>query len=48
MYLMSLEHRLTLILNPVDKILANFSDDPEVVKTSALSIQRSARRFFTW
>ena len=35
---------LTLILNPVDKILANFNDNPEVVKTSALSIQRSARR----
>lgn len=35
---------LTLILNPVDKILSSFSDDPEVVKTSALSIQRSARR----
>jgi signal transduction histidine kinase/ligand-binding sensor domain-containing protein/AraC-like DNA-binding protein/ActR/RegA family two-component response regulator len=35
---------LTLILNPVDKILSNFNGDPEVVKTSALSIQRSARR----
>tara|TARA_R110002049_G_scaffold30489_1_gene104394 strand:- start:82 stop:4263 length:4182 start_codon:yes stop_codon:yes gene_type:complete len=35
---------LTLILNPVDKILSNFNNDPEVVKTSALSIQRSARR----
>lgn len=35
---------LTLILNPVDKILSNFDNDPEVVKSSALSIQRSARR----
>ncbi|WP_372938793.1 two-component regulator propeller domain-containing protein, partial [Seonamhaeicola sp.] len=35
---------LTLILNPVDKILSSFNNDPEVVKTSALSIQRSARR----
>ena len=35
---------LTLILNPVDKILSSFNDNPEVVKTSALSIQRSARR----
>lgn len=35
---------LTLILNPVDKILANFNGDPETIKTSAISIQRSARR----
>ncbi|XMO85325.1 two-component regulator propeller domain-containing protein [Algibacter sp. AS12] len=35
---------LTLILNPVDKILSNYNSDPESVKTSALSIQRSARR----
>ncbi|MEI6866182.1 two-component regulator propeller domain-containing protein [Flavicella sp.] len=35
---------LTLILNPVDKILSNFKGDPETIKTSALSIQRSARR----
>ncbi|MCB4807891.1 response regulator [Tamlana sp. 62-3] len=35
---------LTLILNPVDKILSNFNNDPEVIKNSALSIQRSARR----
>lgn len=35
---------LTLILNPVDKILSNFNGDPETIKTSALSIQRSARR----
>ncbi|GIZ08784.1 two-component regulator propeller domain-containing protein [Flavobacterium sp. UMI-01] len=34
---------LTLILNPVDKIL-NSTNDPEVVKASAVSIQRSARR----
>jgi signal transduction histidine kinase/ligand-binding sensor domain-containing protein/DNA-binding response OmpR family regulator len=35
---------LTLILNPVDKILKNFNGDPETIKKSALSIQRSARR----
>lgn len=35
---------LTLILNPVDKILSNFNNNPEVIKTSAVSIQRSARR----
>ena len=35
---------LTLILNPVDKILNNFNGDSETIKTSALSIQRSARR----
>ncbi|WP_420828662.1 hybrid sensor histidine kinase/response regulator transcription factor [Maribacter polysaccharolyticus] len=35
---------LTLILNPVDKILSNFETNPEVVKNSAISIQRSARR----
>jgi signal transduction histidine kinase/ligand-binding sensor domain-containing protein/DNA-binding response OmpR family regulator len=35
---------LTLILNPVDKILSNFDGDSETIKTSALSIQRSARR----
>ena len=34
---------LTLILNPLDKILANFNNS-EVVKASALSGQRSARR----
>ncbi|MFD2034758.1 two-component regulator propeller domain-containing protein [Belliella marina] len=34
---------LTLILNPVDKILSAFND-PEEVKTSAYTIQRSARR----
>ncbi|WP_281225903.1 hybrid sensor histidine kinase/response regulator [Flavobacterium aquiphilum] len=34
---------LTLILNPVDKILSSFSD-PEEVKKSALIIQRSSRR----
>ncbi|ALJ06763.1 GlcNAc transferase [Pseudalgibacter alginicilyticus] len=35
---------LTLILNPVDKILSSFNNDPEVIRNSALSIQRSARR----
>ncbi len=35
---------LTLILNPVDKILSNFNNDPEITKKSAISIQRSARR----
>lgn len=35
---------LTLILNPVDKILSNFNTKPEVVEKSAKSIQRSARR----
>ncbi|CAH8283515.1 two component regulator with propeller domain [Mariniflexile fucanivorans] len=34
---------LTLILNPLDKILGNFKDS-EVVKSSALTAQRSARR----
>lgn len=34
---------LTLILNPVDKILSSFND-PEEVKRSALIIQRSSRR----
>ncbi|WP_066220031.1 two-component regulator propeller domain-containing protein [Formosa haliotis] len=34
---------LTLILNPLDKLVAGYND-PELVKTSALSIQRSARR----
>ena len=34
---------LTLILNPVDKILSSF-DKPEVVKESALTLQRSSRR----
>ncbi|GAA3650226.1 hybrid sensor histidine kinase/response regulator transcription factor [Flavivirga jejuensis] len=35
---------LTLILNPVDKILSSFNNDPEVIKESARSIQRSSRR----
>lgn len=35
---------LTLILNPVNKILDNFGNDPQVIKSSAMSIQRSARR----
>lgn len=35
---------LTLILNPVDKILSNFNNDTETIKKSAKSIQRSARR----
>jgi signal transduction histidine kinase/ligand-binding sensor domain-containing protein/CheY-like chemotaxis protein/AraC-like DNA-binding protein len=34
---------LTLIMNPVDKILSSFND-PEEVKRSALIIQRSSRR----
>ena len=34
---------LSLILNPVEKLLSNFND-PETVKTSAVTIQRSARR----
>lgn len=34
---------LTLILNPVDKILSSFND-PEEVKKSAMVIQRSSRR----
>lgn len=34
---------LTLILNPVDKILAAF-DRPEIVKESAITLQRSSRR----
>ncbi|MEP1487523.1 MAG: two-component regulator propeller domain-containing protein [Algibacter sp.] len=35
---------LTLILNPVDKILSSYNSNPETIKSSALSIQRSARR----
>ncbi|WP_406683221.1 response regulator [Seonamhaeicola sp. MEBiC1930] len=35
---------LTLILNPVDKILSSFNNDPETINKSAKSIQRSARR----
>lgn len=35
---------LTLILNPVDKILSSFNNDPEIIKSSAITIQRSARR----
>lgn len=35
---------LTLILNPVDKILSGFNNDAETIKSSAISIQRSARR----
>ncbi|UGU18187.1 response regulator [Sinomicrobium kalidii] len=34
---------LTLILNPLDKILSSY-DDPEQVKSSAQTIRRSARR----
>ncbi|QDO95755.1 response regulator [Formosa sediminum] len=34
---------LTLILNPLDKLMAGYND-PAVVKSSAKSIQRSARR----
>ncbi|ANW95345.1 hybrid sensor histidine kinase/response regulator [Wenyingzhuangia fucanilytica] len=34
---------LTLILNPLDKLIAGYND-PQVVKSSAQSIQRSARR----
>ncbi|MDT0684748.1 hybrid sensor histidine kinase/response regulator transcription factor [Autumnicola psychrophila] len=34
---------LTLILNPVDKILSSYTD-PDQVKKSAVTIQRSARR----
>lgn len=34
---------LTLILNPIDRIISCF-DDPEEVKDSAITIQRSARR----
>ncbi|MBP0903883.1 two-component regulator propeller domain-containing protein [Mariniflexile gromovii] len=34
---------LTLILNPLDKLLTGYNDG-EIVRTSALSIQRSARR----
>ncbi|WP_084190373.1 hybrid sensor histidine kinase/response regulator transcription factor [Reichenbachiella agariperforans] len=34
---------LTLILNPVDKIISSFND-PEIVKNSAFVIQRSARK----
>ena len=35
---------LTLIMNPVEKILSNYNHNPEAVKSSAISIQRSARR----
>lgn len=35
---------LTLIMNPVDKILSSYTYNPEEVKSSAISIQRSARR----
>jgi len=36
---------LTLILNPVDKILSGlYESKPETIKSSAVSIQRSARR----
>lgn len=35
---------LTLILNPVDKILSNITNDQELIKSSAITIQRSARR----
>ncbi|MFB9056180.1 two-component regulator propeller domain-containing protein [Mariniflexile ostreae] len=35
---------LTLILSPVDKILSNFNNDPETIRKSAITIQRSARR----
>jgi len=35
---------LTLILNPIDKILSSFNNDTETIKKSAKSIQRSARR----
>lgn len=35
---------LTLILNPVEKILSSLYTNPETIKTSATSIQRSARR----
>lgn len=35
---------LTLILNPVDKILSSFNNDPKIIKDSAVTIQRSARR----
>ncbi|WP_372757397.1 two-component regulator propeller domain-containing protein [Mariniflexile sp.] len=34
---------LTLILNPLEKLMSNYNDS-EVVKTSAIAIQRSARR----
>lgn len=37
---------LTLILNPVDKIISSF-DKPEVVKYSAHQIQRSARKLLS-
>tara|TARA_R110002050_G_scaffold273113_2_gene417118 strand:- start:8252 stop:12472 length:4221 start_codon:yes stop_codon:yes gene_type:complete len=36
---------LTLILNPVDKIISSFNN-PEVVKASAYTLQRSARRLY--
>ncbi|MFD0991118.1 two-component regulator propeller domain-containing protein [Mariniflexile jejuense] len=36
---------LTLILNPVEKIIASFNN-PEVVKSSAYTLQRSARRLY--
>ena len=35
---------LTLILNPVEKILSSLYTHPETIKNSATSIQRSARR----
>ncbi|WP_299669150.1 two-component regulator propeller domain-containing protein [uncultured Polaribacter sp.] len=35
---------LTLILNPVDKILSSFNNDTETIRKSAITIQRSARR----
>ncbi|WNH11891.1 two-component regulator propeller domain-containing protein [Thalassobellus suaedae] len=36
---------LTLILNPVDKIISSFNN-PEIVKSSAYTLQRSARRLY--
>lgn len=36
---------LTLILNPVDKIVSSFND-PEVVRASAYTLQRSAKRLY--
>ncbi|WP_308993898.1 two-component regulator propeller domain-containing protein [Mariniflexile litorale] len=36
---------LTLILNPVDKIISSFNN-PEAVKASAYTLQRSARRLY--
>ena len=35
---------LTLILNPVDKILSSYNQDSDTIKNSAITIQRSARR----